>query len=353
MGYDLTIEPLGVTVEIAEGQTILDAALRAGVHLPHACGHGLCSTCKVEVSEGEIDHGPVSGFALMDFERDEGKCLACCATAESDLVITADIEEDPDARVIPLRDFPGRVTRLVDLTPTIKGVWVTLDDGPGLDFQAGQYAMLNLGAGIGPRAFSIASPPSSPRELEFNIRLVPGGEATTHVHQRLAEGDRVTVSGPMGRFFVRESAEGPVLLLAGGSGLSSPRSMVLDLLERGFPHPITLIQGQRNRAELYYHQAFLDLAARHPGFTYLAALSDEPADSDWDGFRGFVHEAAVAHFQGDFSGHKAYLCGPPLMVEACIGALMAGRLFERDIHLEKFLSAADAQQVRSPLFKRL
>lgn len=182
---------------------------------------------------------------------------------------------------------------------------------------------------------------------------MPGGAATTHVHDRLALDDRVTLKGPMGRFFIRESQEAPVLLLAGGSGLSSPRSMVLDLLERGFPHPITLVQGQRTRAELYYHEDFLALAEAHGGFTYLAALSDEPGDTSWTGFRGYVHEAAQAHFNGDFNGQRAYLCGPPLMVEACIGALMGGRLFERDIYLEKFISAADAQQVRSPLFKRI
>ncbi|MFA5682302.1 MAG: phenol hydroxylase, partial [Hydrogenophaga sp.] len=75
--------------------------------------------------------------------------------------------------------------------------------------------------------------------------------------------------------------------------------------------------------------------------------------SDWDGFRGFVHEAAKAHFGGSFVGQKAYLCGPPPMVEACIATLMQGRLFERDIYTEKFLSAADAQGARSPLFRRV
>jgi len=82
-------------------------------------------------------------------------------------------------------------------------------------------------------------------------------------------------------------------------------------------------------------------------------LSDEPAGSDWNGARGFVHDAAKAHFNNDFRGHKAYLCGPPLMIEACITTLMQGRLFERDIYTEKFISAADAQQVRSPLFKKI
>ena len=96
-----------------------------------------------------------------------------------------------------------------------------------------------------------------------------------------------------------------------------------------------------------------ELAARHPHFTYVPALSDEPADSGWTGFRGFVHDAAKAHFDNDFRGHKAYLCGPPLMIDACITTLMQGRLFERDIYMEKFFSAADVQQVRSPLFKKI
>lgn len=352
MAYELTIQPLGTTIEIEEGQTILDAALRAGIYLPHACCHGLCATCKIDVVEGEVDYGEASTFALMDFERTEGKCLACCARPESDLVIEAEIDEDPDARNLPVRDFRGTVSRIEDLSPTIKGVWIRLDDPSSFDFQAGQYVNLDLPGGIGTRAFSIASAPGA-AELELNVRIVPGGQGTTYIHEVLKPGDAIGFSGPYGRFFVRRSADAPMIFMAGGSGLSSPRSMIHDLLADGCTLPITLIYGQRRRAELYYHQEFLELAARHPNFTYVPALSDEPVDSDWTGFRGFVHDAAKAHFDNDFRGHKAYLCGPPLMIEACIGTLMKGRLFERDVYMEKFLSAADAQQVRSPLFKAI
>jgi phenol hydroxylase P5 protein len=139
--------------------------------------------------------------------------------------------------------------------------------------------------------------------------------------------------------------------MAGGSGLSSPRSMILDLLEpaaRPADHP-----GLRRSAT--GPSCTTTTSSRSwPRSTQLhlrAGLSDEPAGSDWSGFRGFVHDAAKAHFDNDFRGHKAYLCGPPLMIEACITTLMQGRLFERDIYTEKFISAADAQQVRSPLFK--
>ncbi len=165
------------------------------------------------------------------------------------------------------------------------------------------------------------------------------------------------MNGPYGRFFVRESAHAKeglgYLFLAGGSGLSSPRSMVLDLLAAGCSKPITLVNGARSQDELYHHAEFEQLADKHPNFSYVAALSGEAEDSGWTGARGFVHDAAKAHFANDFRGHKAYLCGPPLMIDACISTLMQGRLFERDIYTEKFISAADAQQVRSPLFKKI
>lgn len=353
MSYQLTIEPLGQTIEVEEGQTILDAALRAGIYLPHACCHGLCATCKVQLLDGEVDHGPVSPFALMDFERDEQKCLACCATPQSDLVIETEIEEDVDAENLPVRDYDGVVSRIESLTPTIKGVWITLDAPQGMHFQAGQYVNLHLPGGIGSRAFSVASAPVAGSDVELNIRIIPGGQGTSYVHEQMKVGERLRISGPYGRFFVKKSAQVPMLFMAGGSGLSSPRSMILDLLAQDCELPITLVYGQRTRAELYYHNEFMALAERHRNFKYVPALSGEPEDSGWQGFRGFVHEAAKAHFSNDFRGNKAYLCGPPLMIDACISTLMQGRLFERDIYSEKFISAGDAQQVRSPLFRSI
>jgi phenol hydroxylase P5 protein len=351
MAYELTIEPLGVTIDVEEGQNILDAALRNGIYLPHACCHGLCATCKVQVVDGDIEHGDASPFALMDFEREEGKALACCATLCSDATLEAEIEEDPDAEVIPVRDLEGTIIRLAQLTPTVKGVFIQLDEP--LRFQAGQYINFHIpGAGC-TRAFSIGSADSDPSLIELNVRIVPGGVGTTYVHEKLFVGERVTISGPYGRFFVRKSAQAPLLFMAGGSGLSSPRAMIHELLREECRLPITLVYGQRNRHELYYHDEFVELARRYPNFTYVPALSDAANDGGWDGYRGYVHEAAREHFGNDFRGHKAYLCGPPPMIEACLTALMQGQLYERDIYTEKFISAADAQQVRSPLFKRV
>ncbi|WP_310494521.1 phenol 2-monooxygenase domain-containing protein [Dechloromonas sp.] len=353
MSYELTIEPLGQTIEVEDGQTILDAALRAGIYLPHACCHGLCATCKVQVLDGEIDHGEASTFALMDFEREEGKTLACCCRLESDTVIEAEIEEDPDSRNLPVQDYTGEVVRIEALTPTIRGIWLKLDRP--MDFQAGQYINLEVPAIDGQsRAFSLANSPQSGDIVELNVRIVPGGQVTTWLHENLEVGEKLKLSGPYGRFFVKKSANLPLIFMAGGSGLSSPKSMIEDLLAEGFDKPMTLVYGQRSREELYYDAEFRALAEKHANFTYVPALSSEPEGSDWTGARGFVHEAAKAHFNNDFRGHKAYLCGPPAMIEACISTLMQGRLFERDIYMEKFFSAADAsQQLKSPLFKNI
>ncbi|WP_432261972.1 NADH:ubiquinone reductase (Na(+)-transporting) subunit F [Cupriavidus sp. TMH.W2] len=353
--YSLTIEPIGQTIPIAPGQTVLDACLRNGVWLPHACCHGLCATCKVQVVDGEVDQGEASSFALMDFERDNGQCLACCATAQSDLVIEADIEEDADALGLPLADYRAEVVETRALTPTILGIWLRVKDDRRTAFQAGQYVNLNVPGCDQPRAFSLANAPGD-ELVELHVRRVPDGQATGYLHDRLAVGDELSFSAPYGRFFVRKSARVPMLFLAGGSGLSSPRAMILDLLAAGETLPITLVQGARNRGELYYDAGFRALAQAHPNFRYVPALSDEPADSGWSGARGYVHDVLHQLYaqdgNADFSGHKAYLCGPPPMIEACIRTLMQGRLFEADIHTEKFLSAADAQNsARSPLFK--
>ncbi|HEY9095873.1 MAG TPA: phenol 2-monooxygenase domain-containing protein [Hydrogenophaga sp.] len=352
--YQVTIEPLGATIDVEEGQTVLDAALRQGIYIPHACGHGLCGTCKVQVLDGEVEHGAANPFALMDFEREEGKTLACSCTLQSDLTIEVEMEDEPDAEVIPVRDFAATVERIEALTPTIKALHLRLDQP--LHFQAGQYIQLAIPGIDDSRAFSIANAPADAQArcvIELHVRQVPGGAGTAYLHEKLQTGDRLNLSGPYGRFFVRTSAEQPMIFMAGGSGLSSPRSMILDLLDKGCKQPITLVYGQRTQEELYHDGEFRALAERHPNFTYVAALSSEPEGSGWAGARGFVHEAAKAHFPDGFAGHKAYLCGPPPMVEACIGTLMQGRLFERDIYTEKFISAADANAQRSPLFKRV
>ncbi|NNL84226.1 MAG: 2Fe-2S iron-sulfur cluster binding domain-containing protein [Myxococcales bacterium] len=350
MSFQVTVEPLGEVLEVEEGQSILDAALRAGMALPYACNHGLCGTCKVDLLEGEVDHGEASAFALMDVERDEGKCLACCARPRSDLVIEADVEEEPDAQRHPIGDYTARVVEIGALTPTVKRV--RLEPDRPLLFQAGQYINLKVPGEEIPRAFSLANDPRDPL-LELQVRIVPGGKGTAWIHERLQPGDSVALSGPLGRFFVRGSIPGQRLFLAGGSGLSSPKSMVLDLLATEDGEAIELIHGVRTPDELYDDTLFRGLADAHPRFTYTPAVS-EAAGGQWSGELGMVHEVAERRFDGRFAELVAYLCGPPPMIDACLTTLMRGRLFEERIFSESFYTAADADRPpkRSALFKK-
>ena len=353
MSFQVTIEPLGEIIEVEEGQTILDAALRAGIYLPHACGHGLCGTCKVDVIEGDVEQGEASPFALMDMERDEGKCLACCAVPESDLEIEADIEEDPDAQNYPVKDYVGVISKIETLTPRIKAIFIAIENS-GMSFQAGHYINVHIPGLNTPRAFSIANPPSEKNLIELNVCLIENGKGTHWLHEHLKVGDSLHFSGSYGRFFVRESAPEPMIFLAGGSGLSSPKSMIMDLFEKHETRPVTLVYGARNQQELYYRDLFQEIAKEHNNFTYIPVLSNEQADSDWQGLRGYVHEAAKRHFGGMFAGHKAYMCGPPPMIDACITTLMRGRLFERDMYMENFYTQENKDGLRkSPLFKNI
>lgn len=354
MSYEVTIEPLGITIEVEDDQTILDAALRQGVYLPHACGHGLCGTCKVDVLEGEVLVGDeASPFALMDFEYGE-KCLTCCSVPESDLVIEADVEEEPDAQNIPVRDFVGKVIKIEKLTPRIIGVFLEVE-GDELEFQSGQYANLHIPGIDIPRPFSMAQSPNDKTIMEFDIALIPGGEGTTWIHNELKVGDTLEFSAPYGHFFLRTSDDKPMAFFGGGSGLASPKAMILDLLESGDTREIILYQGARNLEELYYKDLFEELEAKHDNFTYVPGLSGPDIEAEWDGPTGFIHEVAKEHMNGKFEGYRAYMCGPPMMIDACITMLMRARLFEKDMFMEKFFNAADAESEskKSPLFRNI
>lgn len=353
MSYQVTIEPAGTIIQVEEDQTILDAALRQGVWLPFACGHGTCGTCKVQVTDGFYDVGEASPFALMDIEREENKVLACCCKPESDMVIEADVDEDEDFLGYLVQDYQAKVIEITDLSPTIKGVRLQLDRP--MQFQAGQYINIQLPNIEGTRAFSIANTPIEANLIELHIRKVQGGAATRYVHDELSVGEEMALSGPYGQFFVRKSDQQNVIFIAGGSGLSSPQSMILDLLEHGDTRIIYLFQGARDVAELYNREKFEQLVKEYPNFRYIPALNAPKPEDQWTGFTGYVHEAVANYFENKCSGHKAYLCGPPPMIDAAISTLMQSRLFEKDIHTERFLSAADGAngQSRSALFRHI
>jgi len=349
--YKITVEPLGREIDCRDDQTILDACLRNGVWLPHSCTHGTCATCKAEVLDGDVDHGESSSFALMDFERDEGKLLPCCARPRSDVTIEAEIDVDEDLEMYPVQDYIGTVVLLEDIARDTKRVVVQLDRD--MDFNAGQYLKFQVpDAGVD-RTYSIASLPTQKRLLEFHIRRTVGGVATDGwIFRSLAVGDQVSLSGPYGRFVLHVGDDRPAVLVAGGTGLAPIKSMIRHALENdAYDGHLTLYQGARTQEWLYDVEDFQALEKQYPDrFTYRPCLSEETAD----GFgAGLVTEVIEAE-NDTLRGHAGYLCGPPPMVEAALKTLMGKRLFPRDIYREDFFNEGDkaAGGVRSPLIKR-
>jgi phenol hydroxylase P5 protein len=350
--YQITIEPLGREVTCREDQTILDACLRAGVWVPHSCTHGTCATCKAEVLDGEVDHGEASSFALMDFERDEGKTLLCVCKPRSDVVIEADVDVDEDIPVHPVEDYVGTLMAMDEVALDTRRLIIELDRD--LTFNAGQYMALSIPGSDGvTRTYSMANVPTEPRTLEFQIRRTVGGLATDGwIFANLAVGDTIRLSGPYGRFVLRSDRPEPAVLIAGGTGLAPIASMIRHALENGLEDVghLTLYQGARTREWMYDVDRFRLLEAQFPDrFTYRPCLSEEEAE----GFAsGMVTDVLNADHE-TLKGYIGYVCGPPAMVEASLKTLMLKRLFPRDIYKEEFLDmSAAATGVRSPLIKR-
>ncbi|MBL8930877.1 MAG: 2Fe-2S iron-sulfur cluster binding domain-containing protein [Kineosporiaceae bacterium] len=366
--YQITVDPIGAEITCREDQTILDACLRAGVWVPHSCTHGTCGTCKVEVLDGEVDHGASSAFALMDIERDEGKTLLCCATPRSDVVLEADIDADDEAPSHAVEDYAGTIVALEDVAVDTRRVIVELDRD--MTFDAGQYMAWQIpatragGASGVTRTYSMANPPSQGRRLEFQIRRTPGGVCSDGwVFRDLAVGEQVSLAGPYGRFTVRMRRTEPAVMIAGGTGLAPIASMIKRVLQdetqadRPGPSRILLYQGARTRAALYDVELFRDLATRHPDrFVYRPCLSEEEVTPELEaqGYAAGLVTDVVAADNASLAGHVAYLCGPPAMVEAAMKTLMSRRLFPRDISREEFLDESNRHSggLRSPLIKR-
>jgi phenol hydroxylase P5 protein len=353
--HRITIEPLGREIDCREDQSILDACLRAGVWVPHSCTHGTCGTCKADVVDGEVEHGDASTFALMDFERNEGKALLCTATPRSDVVIEADIEADDGLPTHAVDDYTATVLTIDDVAQDTRRVVLELDRD--LPFDAGQYMAWHIpeqigGNGHATRTYSMANPPSHSRILEFHIRRTPGGLCSDGwVFNSLQAADTVQLTGPYGRFVFRASRPEPAVLIAGGTGLAPIAAMIKHCLQDGAGNaPLTLYQGARTRTGLYDVRLFSSLAAEHPDrFTYRPCLSEEQLD----GFaHGMVTDVLATDHQS-LAGYVAYVCGPPPMVDAAMKTLMSRRLFPRDIYREQFVdeSNRNGSALRSPLIR--
>jgi len=311
MAHQVTLQPSGHVFTVADGATILDAALDAGVNLPYGCKNGACGACKGKVLAGDVDHGAAQESALPDAERAAGMALFCCAKPLADLTLEA--REIDAARDIQVKSLPCRVQAMERAAADVMVIRLKLPANERMQFLAGQYIEFLLDEGKR-RAFSLANAPHADDLLEIHVRRIPGGNFTEHVFTRMKARDILRIEGPLGSFFLREDSDKPILLVAGGTGFAPIKGLVEHALHIGVKRPMEFYWGAKDRAGLYLN-ALAERWAAENGIRYVPVLS-EP-DAGWTGRTGLVHEAALADHP-DLSGWQAYVCGAPAMCEAAL-----------------------------------
>ncbi len=311
MSHQITVQPSGRQFNAASDETLLDAALRQGLTLPHGCKDGACGSCKGKVLSGTVDHGKSQEHALKADERAAGMALYCCATAKSDLVI--ECRQLGALNDIPVKTLPSRIEKLVRLAPDVIEIHLRLPASERLQFRAGQYIDILLKDGK-KRSFSLANAPQDDSLLELHIRHVPGGLFTDQVFSTMKPRDILRFNGPHGSFYLREESSKPMILIAGGTGFAPIKAIVEHAIARQSTRPMFVYWGAKARVDLYQNDLPASWEATHPSIHYIPVLSEPAADDNWTGRTGFVHRAVMADFP-DLSGYQVYACGSPAMIE--------------------------------------
>lgn len=311
-------------------ETVLNGALRAGIDFPHSCKVGGCASCKCQLVSGKVRELTDKAYLLSTEEIREGYILGCQSVPLSDVVVKLPV--NPLAH----QHLEGTLVRQAELTHDISEVHIALD--APVRFLPGQYASVQaLDTEIPARCYSFAhaAGEEGTKEISFFVRRVPNGRMSHWMLDPSSLNRRVKLNASLGEFHLRPGS-GALVCVAGGSGLAP----LIALLEGAattdaVKRPVFLLMGARTQRDLYYVPEINALKQRWQApFEFIPVLSEEPAGSDWRGLRGWVTEALTPAITR--AGAQGYLCGPPPMIDACIG-IMASQGMEPDaIYFDKF-----------------
>ncbi|OZI62714.1 2Fe-2S iron-sulfur cluster-binding protein [Bordetella genomosp. 11] len=307
MGHRVILLEPAHTFTVDDGASILDAASRAGVALPHECTFGGCGTCRVRIVEGSVAYEEFP-LALSEAEHAQGYALACQARPVSDLVLSIPARG-------PVLPDPVRATaslaRIHRPCEDVLHLVLTLPQGSLPDYQPGQYMNILLPDGSA-RSFSMASPPrAGGTEIELHIRRIPGGRFTDAVLGQAAPGTPLHIEAPLGTFCYHAEDYRPLLMVATGTGLAPIKAILESLLDDPDCPPVKLYWGMRTEADLYMRDVIESWKDRLYEFEFVPVLSR--ADASWQGRRGHVQDAVAQDYE-DLSEHAIYLCGSPDMI---------------------------------------
>lgn len=325
----LALPQPGRRIAVGAGQTILQAAAEAGIAYPQGCRSGRCGACKSRLISGDVDHGRYSPFALTEEDRDNGLILACRSVPTTDVTVAW---LDAGHVAMPAVAQGATVVAVESRTHDILAIRLNLDDRSAFRFAAGQYLTLTMPEAPA-RPYSMASRPGDAL-VELHVRLVPAGRTSGLIHAALKAGDRVAVEGPAGSAYLRDAHGGPIVAVAGGSGLAPVKSIVETALDTGMRQPIHLYFGARTEDDLYLVDHFRALERRFSNLTFVPVLSQAAKA----GRRSGLVSEALAQDHRDLAGAKAYVAGPPAMVDAAGAVLAARGVAGSDLHADVFFT---------------
>ncbi|GLQ98479.1 2Fe-2S iron-sulfur cluster-binding protein [Dyella mobilis] len=336
--HTVTLKNSGRRFQVKPGETVLEAAQRAGIALPYSCRAGVCGSCKAILVEGRCEYPRNPPTALNAQDRVRHAVLLCQAVPASDLLLEA--REVTSVEDIARRQLAVQVSRKWQLAPDVIGL--QLQPAPGelrLNWLPGQYLDVLLDEGRR-RPFSIANGPQADGAIELHVRHVAGGGFTSWVSEVLKEGDALRIEGPLGTFVAREDSERPMVFMAGGTGFAPVKAILEHFMELGTRRSIDVYWGARNPEDLYLRTLAETWAARAHDLRFHAVLSD-PEQALAAGMRaGLVHEA-VLEDQPDLSDHDVYMSGPPAMIDAGRTLFVEAGLPEDRLYYDSFDYAPD------------
>lgn len=324
----------GVTrfIDGTPGESVAEAAYRQGINIPLDCRDGACGTCKSFCEAGRYDGGSYIEDALTDDEAAEGFCLTCQMKPRSDLVLR--IAAGSDVCKTKASDLAGEVVTVDRLSASTIGLKVRLD-AADLGFLPGQYVSIGVPGTPAARAYSFSSAPGADT-ASFLIRNVPGGVMSGYLTDAAKPGDRLTLKGPLGSFYLRD-VKRPIVMLAGGTGLAPFLSMLGRLAATGSPQPIHMIYGVTTDEDLVEVAALEAFARGIPNFTYATCVADPGSRHPLKGY--VTHHLTAEQLNG--GDVDVYLCGPPAMVEAVRGHFRDQGVAPASFHYEKFAPSAE------------
>jgi CDP-4-dehydro-6-deoxyglucose reductase len=352
--FTVTIEPSARQFTCDENQTLLGAAIEAGVGLPYGCKDGACGSCKCRKISGTVTHEEHQAKALSAQEEEEGWVLTCCAKAKSD--VTLHVKQVGQENMPVVRKMPVRVAHFERLASDVMLIQLQLPAHEKFEYLPGQYIDFLLKDGQR-RSFSIANAKpmvlnkqdAAPAHyIELHVRHLPGGHFTDHVFENLKAKEIFRIEGPLGGFHLQASDK-PILFLASGTGFAPIKALLEQIHAQQQTHTPThgparqmvLYWGARVQQDLYMIDWVQNMQKNMPELHFVPVLSDEPNPSTWQGRRGFVHLAALQDHP-DMSQWQVYACGAPIVIESALKDFcQQAHLPAQEFFADAFTSLAD------------